>query len=159
MIRSLGVFFWWDVIFLLTFESSPTKLNMKYCLLLLSMFLFLRVDAQGDTTTLDSTTLDLATRIKTGMATYYHRKFEGRRTTSGAKYRRKKLTAAHRTLPLGTIVTVTNIANGKSVDVEINDRGPFTKRYIIDVSEEAAKELGFYRKGQSKVKISYDKSS
>lgn len=132
---------------------------MRYCLLLLSIFLFLQVDAQGDTTALDSTALDGSTLIKTGMATYYHRKFEGKRTTSGAKYRRSKLTAAYRSLPFGTIVTVTNVATGKSVDVEINDRGPFTKRYIIDVSEQAAKDLGFFRKGQSKVKISYDKSS
>ena len=159
MISSLGVFFWLDVLFLFTFESSPTNLNMKYCLLLLSMFLCLQVDAQGDTTTPDSTMLDSATRIKTGMATYYHSKFEGKRTTSGARYRRKKLTAAHRTLPFGTIVTVTNVDNGKSVEVEINDRGPFTKRYIIDVSEQAAKDLGFFRKGQSRVQISYDKSS
>ena len=132
---------------------------MKYWLLLLSMSLFLRVNAQGDTTALESTMLTSATRIKTGMATYYNRKFEGRKTTSGARYRGKKLTAAHLTLPFGTIVTVTNISNGKSVEVEINDRGPFTKRYIIDVSEEAAKELGFFRQGQSKVTISYDKSS
>ena len=131
---------------------------MKYCLLLLSMFLFLRVDAQQDDLK-DSLILDSAIRTKTGLATYYHRKFEGRRTTSGAKYRRKKFTAAHLTLPFGTIVTVTNLSNGKSVDVEINDRGPYGKRYIIDVSESAAKELGFFNKGQSKVTISYDRKS
>lgn len=124
---------------------------MKYCLLFLSLFIFLQVDAQQDSLILDS-----AIRTKTGLATYYHRRFEGRRTTSGAKYKGRKLTAAHLTLPFGTIVTVTNISNGKSVDVEINDRGPYGKRYIIDVSESAAKKLGFYKKGQSKVTISYD---
>jgi len=127
---------------------------MKYCLLLLSLFIFFQVDAQQDSLSLDS-----AIRLKTGLATYYHKRFEGKRTTSGAKYRGKRLTAAHLTLPFGTIVTVTNIANGKSVEVEINDRGPYGKRYIIDVSESAAKELGFYKKGQSKVTISYDLSS
>lgn len=123
---------------------------MKHCLLLLCMFLFLRTSAQQQTTDPD---ISLCTR--TGLATYYHHKFEGRRTTSGAKYRAKKFTAAHLTLPFGTIVTVTNLSNGKSVEVEINDRGPHSKRYIIDVSECAAKELGFFRKGQSKVEISY----
>ena len=115
--------------------------------------MFLQANAQEDTTGLDS-----AIREKTGLATYYHRRFEGRRTTSGAKYRGKKFTAAHRTLPFGTIVTVTKLSNGKTVDVEINDRGPYTRKYIIDVSEGAAKELGFFKKGQSKVSISYDHS-
>jgi len=124
---------------------------MKYCLLLLSLFIFFQVDAQQDSLSLDS-----AIRLKTGLATYYHRKFEGRRTTSGAKYRGKKLTAAHLTLPFGTKVTVTNLANGRSVEVEINDRGPYGKRYIIDVSESAAKELGIYNGGSSKVSITYD---
>ncbi|WP_158796984.1 septal ring lytic transglycosylase RlpA family protein [Pedobacter sp. L105] len=127
---------------------------MKYCLLLWSMFMFLHANAQADSTALDS-----AIHTKTGLATYYHRKFEGHRTTSGAKYRGKKFTAAHMTLPLGTIVTVTNLANGKSVDVEINDRGPHGRRYLIDVSECAAKELGFFNKGQSQVSISYGHQS
>ncbi|MCX2482506.1 septal ring lytic transglycosylase RlpA family protein [Pedobacter sp. MR2016-24] len=127
---------------------------MKYCLLLISMFLFIQVDAQEDTIPLDS-----IQKIKTGFATYYHRKFEGRRTTSGAKYRRGKFTAAHLSLPFGTIVTVTNLSNGKSVEVEINDRGPYSKRFIIDVSECAAKELGFFGKGQSKVEIAYNRKS
>ena len=126
---------------------------MKYCLLLWGMFMFLHVTAQEDTTELDS-----AIHSNTGLATYYHKRFEGRRTTSGARYRSKKFTAAHRTLPFGTIVTVTNLANGKTVDVEINDRGPYTRKYIIDVSAGAAKELGFYKKGQSKVTISYGHS-
>lgn len=136
---------------------------MKHCLLLLSMFLFLQVNAQEDTK--EVVNEDLTTpsahslRTKTGLATYYHRKFEGRRTSSGVRYSRKKFTAAHLTLPFGTIVTVTNLANGKSVDVEVNDRGPHSKRYIIDVSEGAAKELGFFQKGQSRVEISYDPKS
>jgi len=116
--------------------------------------MFLQANAQADTTVTDS-----ATHTRTGLATYYHRKFEGHRTTSGVKYRGKKFTAAHMSLPMGTIVTVTNLSNGKSVDVEINDRGPHGKRYIIDVSECAAKELGFFNKGQSQVSISYGRSS
>ena len=117
----------------------------------MSMLLFLQVHAQEDRTAQQ----EPKAHKKTGFATYYAKRFEGRRTTSGKKYRGHKFTAAHRSLPFGTIVTVTNLSNGKSVDVEINDRGPFTKRYIIDISEGAAKALGFYRKGQSKVEISY----
>jgi rare lipoprotein A len=88
-------------------------------------------------------------------ATYYARKFEGRRTSSGARYRAKKMTAAHLTLPFGTIVTVTNPANGKSVDVEINDRGPHSKKFSIDVSAAAARALGFYGKGIAELEMSY----
>ncbi|MNT98535.1 RlpA-like protein precursor [compost metagenome] len=65
------------------------------------------------------------------------------------------MTAAHLSLPFGTIVTVTNLSNGKSVDVKVNDRGPHSKKYIIDLSAGAAKKLGFYRMGHSKVEISY----
>ena len=127
---------------------------MKYCLILMSMFLFLKVHAQEEKTDQDTPKV----RTKTGYATYYHRKFEGRRTSSGKRYRSENLTAAHRSLPFGTIVTVTNLSNGKTINLEVNDRGPFTKRYIIDVSESAAKYLGIYGKGNSKVEISYDTS-
>ena len=118
------------------------------------MFLFLKVHAQEDETGQQSADV----RTKTGIATYYAKKFEGRKTTSGTKYRAHKLTAAHRSLPFGTVVTVTNLKNGKSVDVVVNDRGPFTKKYIIDISESAAKKLGFYKKGESKVEIAYNTS-
>jgi len=122
---------------------------MKYCLLLLSLFLCLTLHAQQDSAGTEGM------RTKTGYATYYAKKFEGRRTTSGKKYRGHKLTAAHLSLPFGTVVTVRNLSNGKMVDVVVNDRGPFTKRYIIDLSEHAAKKLGFWKMGQSKVEISY----
>lgn len=132
---------------------------MKYWLLSLSMFICFQGLAQERTPTADPL-LPVALASgnlfsKSGFATYYHRKFEGRRTASGERYRGAKLTAAHKTLPFGTIVTVTNLSSGKSVEVEINDRGPFSKKYMIDVSEAAAKELGFYKKGHSQVEISY----
>lgn len=88
-------------------------------------------------------------------ATYYARKFEGRKTASGVRYRGKKMTAAHMNLPFGTIVTVTNPANGESVEVEVNDRGPHSRKFKIDLSEAAAKALGFFGKGVAKVEISY----
>ncbi|MNE91401.1 RlpA-like protein precursor [compost metagenome] len=65
------------------------------------------------------------------------------------------MTAAHMKLPFGTIVTVTNPANGKSIDVEVNDRGPHSRKFKIDLSEAAAKSLGIFGKGVAKVEISY----
>jgi len=88
-----------------------------------------------------------------GMASFYHRSFQGRRTASGETYDRHRLTAAHRTLPFGSRVLVTNLENGRSVVVEVNDRGPFRKGRVIDVSEEAARELGFYRAGTARVRV------
>jgi len=87
--------------------------------------------------------------------TYYAKKFEGRKTTSGQRYRGAKFTAAHRTLPFGTIVTVKNIHTGKKVDVRVNDRGPFSKKFSLDISKAAAQAIGIYRLGYAKVEISY----
>jgi rare lipoprotein A len=89
----------------------------------------------------------------TGMASYYADKFEGRKTASGEIYRHDLLTAAHRTLPFGTRVKVTNLSNEKTVEVVVNDRGPFTKGRIIDVSKSAAEKLDFINAGVTKVQI------
>jgi rare lipoprotein A len=93
---------------------------------------------------------------KTGKATYYASKFVGRRTTSGEVYRHEKFTAAHKTLPFGTQVTVTNLSNQKSVVVIVNDRGPYGKGMMIDLSQGAAKEIGLYGKGVATCEISYE---
>ncbi|OYU96620.1 MAG: hypothetical protein CFE21_08060 [Bacteroidetes bacterium B1(2017)] len=77
-----------------------------------------------------------------GKASYYANSLHGRKTASGQKYSTKKLTAAHRTLPLGTRIKVTNKKNGKWVIVTVNDRGPYSKKYILDLSYRAAKHLG-----------------
>lgn len=91
--------------------------------------------------------------IAQGGASYYAKKFTGRRTASGEKYDPKLLTAAHRTLPFGTYVLVTNLQNKKQVIVKINDRGPFTKGRIIDLSRAAAAEIDMIRSGVAKVKV------
>lgn len=93
--------------------------------------------------------------IVRGKATYYANKFHGRRTSNGDIFSNNKMTAAHLKLPFGTLVTVTNLDNERSVVVRVNDRGPHTKAFIIDVSQAAAKELGFYGKGVASVVISY----
>lgn len=95
------------------------------------------------------------TVVQTIFTTYYAKKFEGRKTTSGERYRAKKYTAAHRSLPFGTIVKVKNLVNGKTTEVRINDRGPFSKKFSLDISQIAAKDLGIYRLGYARVEISY----
>ena len=80
--------------------------------------------------------------VEAGIASWYGAKHHGRRTASGERFDQKKLTAAHPTLPWGSIVRVTSLASGKSVDVRINDRGPFVKGRIIDLSRAAATALG-----------------
>jgi len=92
-------------------------------------------------------------QVQTGKASFYADKFEGHPTASGQKYKHNKLTAAHKTLPFGTIVRVTNIANGSTVDVEINDRGPYIDGRVIDLSRAAAEKLGFVNLGIADVKL------
>ncbi|MCZ2356224.1 MAG: septal ring lytic transglycosylase RlpA family protein [Bacteroidia bacterium] len=88
-----------------------------------------------------------------GAASYYADKFHGRFTASGERYDRNQLTAAHKTIAFQSIVKVTNISNGKTVTVRINDRGPHSPGRIIDVSYNAAKELGILASGTGNVKI------
>jgi rare lipoprotein A len=92
-------------------------------------------------------------QVQTGKASYYADKFQGSRTASGEKYKRSKFTAAHKTLPLGTKVRVTNLENNLSVEVVINDRGPYVEGRIIDVSGVAAEKLGLLSKGIAEVSI------
>ena len=91
--------------------------------------------------------------VQTGLASYYHDRFHGRTTASGETYDRDALTAAHRTLPFGTVVEVRNLENGRSVRVTVNDRGPFVEGRIIDVSRRAARELGFLDQGLVEVSV------
>lgn len=95
----------------------------------------------------------LAAQTEYGVASYYGTQFHGRPTASGEKYNQFALTAAHKTLPLGTVVKVTNAQNKKSVYVKINDRGPFIKGRVIDLSTKAAEMLGYRNKGTAYVKI------
>lgn len=88
-----------------------------------------------------------------GVASYYHTKFHGRKMSSGRVHDKSELVAAHRVLPFGTFVRVTNLANNKSVVVSIEDRGPFRKGWVIDVSQQAAKALDFVGKGITKVRL------
>ena len=88
-----------------------------------------------------------ATDAKTSFASFYHDKFNGRKTASGEIFSNRKLTAAHRTLPFGTIVQVTNLRTGKSVEVRINDRGPFHSSRALDLSKAAFDSIGNTARG------------
>ncbi len=92
---------------------------------------------------------------ETGIASWYGPTFYGHPTADGEIFDAEALTAAHRTLPLPVNVRVTNLDNGKSLVLRVNDRGPFAKSRIIDVSERAAKLLGFYGAGTAKVRVTY----
>lgn len=90
-----------------------------------------------------------------GVASYYSDRFQGRTTASGEPFDQQALTAAHPSLPFGTKVVVTREDNGREVEVLINDRGPYAKGRIIDLSKRAAKALGMLSRGTVPVEISY----
>jgi rare lipoprotein A len=88
-----------------------------------------------------------------GEASYYGAELAGNRTASGERFNPHALTAAHRSLPLGTMIRVTNLSNGMSVIVRVNDRGPFARSRVIDVSLEAARQIQMVRSGRAQVKL------
>jgi rare lipoprotein A len=91
---------------------------------------------------------------QTGLASFYAQRLNGRRTASGERYDHRAMTAAHRNLPFGTVVNVVNLKNGRMVEVRINDRGPYRKGRIIDLSYAAAKRLAMVQDGVVRVQIS-----
>ena len=108
--------------------------------------------ADGKTAKADGKTAKTAFS-QTGKASWYGPGFHGRKTANGERFDMNTLTAAHRTLPISSYVRVTNLANGKSVVVRINDRGPYHGNRVMDLSKAAAQELGFIRTGTAQVKI------
>jgi rare lipoprotein A len=92
------------------------------------------------------------TEASSGLASFYGQE-HGNKTANGENYNSRELTAAHRTLPFGTRVRVTNVASGRSVTVRVNDRGPFVPGRVIDVSQAAAEQLGMVGRGVAKVKL------
>ena len=117
------------------------KTSIKLTISLFAILIFIAIKSTGQ-------------KLQTeGIASYYADKFVGRTTANGEIYKHTKLTAAHKKLPFGTKVKVTNLSNNKSVVVVINDRGPFVKGRIIDLSKSGAKKLDFVKQGITKVKI------
>ncbi len=93
---------------------------------------------------------------ETGIASWYGQDFHGSATANGERYDMDALTAAHRTLPLPTIVRVINLENGRSLRLRVNDRGPYARGRIIDVSRHAAQLLGFYDRGTARVRVQFE---
>ncbi len=91
--------------------------------------------------------------VETGISSWYGPKFHGKMTANGETYDMNALTAAHRTLPMPSIVRVINLSNGRSLNLRVNDRGPFARSRIIDVSRRAAQLLGFQRQGTARVRV------
>jgi rare lipoprotein A len=96
---------------------------------------------------------------KTGRASFYADKYHGRKTANGEIFSQNEYTAAHKKLPFGTKVIVTNLNNNKTVTVRINDRGPFVKGRIIDLSKKAASDIGMVKSGVATVKIKYKRKN
>jgi rare lipoprotein A len=92
-------------------------------------------------------------QVQTGKASFYADKFDGSPTASGEKYRKSKFTAAHKTLPFGTRIRVTNLSNNETVEVIVNDRGPYVENRVIDLSRAAAEKLGFVNQGLADVRL------
>ena len=126
-------------------EDNSDKLMMKKILI---FTLFLVFPA-----------LIYAESSQTGYASWYGGKFQGRKTANGEIFDTYKYTAAHKTLPFDTILKVKNLENGKTVVVRVNDRGPFVKNRILDLSYAAAEDIGMIKSGTAKVKIQVVESS
>ncbi|MEQ1877062.1 MAG: septal ring lytic transglycosylase RlpA family protein [Bdellovibrionia bacterium] len=91
--------------------------------------------------------------FENGLASWYGPGFYGKKTASGERFKKNDMTAAHKTLPFGTMVRVKSLSTGKEISVRINDRGPFKKGRVIDLSYAAAKQLGILQKGMDKVEL------
>ena len=97
--------------------------------------------------------LETGMALQKGVASWYGPGFHGRRTASGERFNSNEMTAAHRSLPFGTRLRVVNEANGRSVVVRVNDRGPFAKRRVLDLSLSAAKEIQMVSGGKAMVRL------
>ena len=124
---------------------------LSSCLFFLLTFLGAPAQATARGTSRAATDPSAATTVLRGRASWYGSYFQGRRTTSGERYNRFKYTCAHKTLPFGTRLRVTNVKNGKSVVVRVSDRGPFRHERILDLSEIAARPLGITECGAATV--------
>lgn len=131
------------MLMMLTPRSACLRWAVAACLLMLALLV-------GCSSTPNSSA---SGHSDTGQASYYGNEFHGRKTANGERFDQGKLTAAHRSLPFGTRVKVTNTQNGKTVVVRVNDRGPFVKGRIIDLSSSAFKSIASLNAGVVPVRI------
>ena len=142
-----------------TLRARPTALGVRLARAQrLAAFVTLSLFVLGNAVPGDAIASSAKARMKkarreSGFASFYGPEFNHRRTASGERFDPKRLTAAHRTLPFGTRVRVTNLENGRRVVVRINDRGPFKKGRVLDLSPAAARRLGFTAQGITRVRL------
>ena len=130
------------------------KVGFKFTLALLVCFTLFACSSNSPTpSSHHSSKKHTVVKTQKGKASYYADKFQGRSTANGEKFDQRKLTAAHKKLPFGTKLRVTNVQNGKSVIVRVNDRGPFVKGRIVDLSRAAFNRIGHTREGVLNVKV------
>lgn len=139
----------------MTFQISPKCLYMagKLCTIFFLVCLFVQPSHSQTVSKKRTTTITRKDYVKYGVASYYARKFEGRRTASGEKYTGAKYTAACNVLPLRTWIKVTNLRNKKTVVVRVNDRLHYKNPRLVDLSYAAAKQLAFTGHGVVRVKV------
>ena len=125
----------------------------KVVVLILALVLSMPLILHAKQTQRQSVHATKATQKMVGFASFYALKFNNKRTASGEKFNNNAMTAAHKSLPFGTKLKVTNLRNGLSVLVRVNDRGPYVKGRIIDLSKAAAKKIGIGRTGTARVKL------
>src|SRR5579863_1182526 len=132
---------------------NPERVARRRGLTSLAALFAIGLVADACTSHRPPTTTPAGATLQRGEASWYGSKFNGRRTASGERYDMRAMTAAHQTLPFGTLVRVTNLDNGKQTVVRINDRGPFAHGRVIDVSYAAAKELDLVGAGTANVEL------
>ncbi|MBF9223498.1 septal ring lytic transglycosylase RlpA family protein [Hymenobacter ruricola] len=132
-------------------RSTVLVLSSCFCFLLTFLGAPAHATTARGTHKAASSAPSVGTTVLRGRASWYASSFQGRRTTSGERYNRHKYTCAHKTLPFGTRLRVTNVKNGKSVVVRVSDRGPFRHQRILDLSEIAARPLGITECGAATV--------
>ena len=125
------------------------RLFLRCCCVLL----LLGVSACGSQSDASAPPSEQGLLLGEGKASYYGGRHHGRKTASGERFNKNDLTAAHKTLPFGTRVKVTNLRNNQVVVVRINDRGPYARGRVIDLSEQAAREVGMIRAGVVPVRL------
>ncbi len=130
-------------------KKNKQRLILRIIVIFITLFILTRIGSCIKTASFKHS------ESQTGIASFYASGFHGKKTASGEIFSNRKYTAAHRKLPFGTKVKVTNLSNNKKVIVKINDRGPYAKGRIIDLSYQAAKDLDMIKKGVVKVKIEY----
>ncbi|MEO5361052.1 MAG: septal ring lytic transglycosylase RlpA family protein [Nitrospirota bacterium] len=136
-------------------KQSTSLFNRSFMLIVVSSVVVLAVGLYAVPSEAKKTVAKKSVSKKYAAASWYGKEYHGRRTSSGVIYDMNSAQAAHKTLPFGTNLRVTNLRNGKSTKVKITDRGPFTKSRDVDLSYKSAKDIGIVNSGVAKVKIDY----